>query len=160
MGLIGSLSRSDYSLKAAAYMPETIQDPETLTNGKTAFNRAYRTDLGSFAWLNSPEQAYVWRRFNMAMEGTMKICVPWEIFEGMMLGLGLSVWLTEILVGFDWQGLPDGSLVVDVGGGVGSQTLTLAKKFKHLNFVIQDTEATRPNAIRVSQESGPSVSTY
>lgn len=52
-------------------------------------------------------------------------------------------------IGFDWNALPEGSLVVDVGGGVGSQTLTLAKKFPHLNFVIQDTEATRPNAIKV-----------
>jgi ubiquinone/menaquinone biosynthesis C-methylase UbiE len=55
-----------------------------------------------------------------------------------------------MVIGFDWQSLPKGSLVVDVGGGVGSQTLTLAKKYPHLAFVIQDTEATRPNAVKVS----------
>ena len=53
------------------------------------------------------------------------------------------------MTGFDWAALPQGSLVVDVGGGVGSQTLTLAKKYQHLNFVIQDTEATKPNAVKV-----------
>ena len=52
-------------------------------------------------------------------------------------------------IGFDWEGLPEGSVVVDVGGGVGSQTLTLAQRHKHLKFVVQDTEATRPNAINV-----------
>ena len=53
-------------------------------------------------------------------------------------------------IGFDWLSLPEKSLVVDVGGGVGSQTLMLAKKFPQLNFVIQDTEATQPNAEKVS----------
>lgn len=78
--------RSDYSMKAASHMPETILDPATRCSNKTAFNRAYRTDLGSFDWLNLPENAYIHRRFNMAMEGTAKMSVPWEVFEGMLLG--------------------------------------------------------------------------
>ncbi|EKM51830.1 uncharacterized protein PHACADRAFT_212446 [Phanerochaete carnosa HHB-10118-sp] len=120
---------SDYSMKAAAYMPETLLDPSSAATGKTAFNRAYKTELSSFEWLRQPENAYIHRRFNMAMEGIAKMSVPWEALEG-----------------FDWRMLPEKSLVVDIGGGVGSQTLTLAKKFPLLNFVIQDTEATQPNA--------------
>ena len=69
-------------MKAASHMPETILDPIMMASGKTAFNRAYQTNLGSFEWLNSPENAYIHRRFNMAMEGTAKMSVPWEIFEG------------------------------------------------------------------------------
>lgn len=57
--------------------------------------------------------------------------------------------MADPATGFDWKALPEKALVVDVGGGVGSQTLTLAKKFSHLNFVIQDTDATQPNAEKV-----------
>jgi hypothetical protein len=46
-----------------------------------------------------------------------------------------------ILEGYNWGGLPEGSLVVDVGGGVGSQSLTLAKHHPQLRFVIQDRES-------------------
>ena len=31
--------------------------------------------------------------------------------------------------------------MVDVGGGVGSQTLTLAKSYDHLKYIVQDREA-------------------
>jgi hypothetical protein len=39
--------------------------------------------------------------------------------------------------------------VVDVGGGVGSQTAVLAKAFDHINFVVQD----RPTVIEDSAAS-------
>jgi hypothetical protein len=34
--------------------------------------------------------------------------------------------------------LPAKSIVVDVGGGVGTSCLTLAAKFSSLNFIVQD----------------------
>ena len=42
------------------------------------------------------------------------------------------------MLGFDWKSLPVGSVVVDVAGGVGTQTAVLAKEFDHLKFVVQD----------------------
>jgi tRNA G46 methylase TrmB len=39
---------------------------------------------------------------------------------------------------FDWASLPDDSLIVDVGGGVGSAMLEIAKAFPKLNYVVQD----------------------
>ena len=47
--------------------------------------------------------------------------------------------------GFDWAGLEEGSLVVDVGGGIGSTSMTLAKAFPHLRFCIQD----RPKTVEL-----------
>ena len=52
-------------------------------------------------------------------------------------------------VGYGWEHLPEGSLVVDVGGGVGSQSLTLANHFPQLRFVVQDQESVVGDAINV-----------
>ena len=41
-------------------------------------------------------------------------------------------------VGFPWQELPSRSVVVDVGGGIGSTSMLLANAFPALRFVIQD----------------------
>jgi len=40
----------------------------------------------------------------------------------------------------DWGALDPGSVAVDIGGNVGDLTLTLAKAFPHLNYVVQDRE--------------------
>jgi ubiquinone/menaquinone biosynthesis C-methylase UbiE len=52
-------------------------------------------------------------------------------------------------VGYDWEHLPQGSLVVDVGGGVGSQSFTLAKHHPQLRLVVQDRESVVGDAIEV-----------
>lgn len=38
---------------------------------------------------------------------------------------------------WDWAALGD-AIVVDVGGGIGAQSKTLARTFPRLNFIIQD----------------------
>ena len=38
----------------------------------------------------------------------------------------------------DWKSLSNDAVVVDVGGGVGEISLTLAREYEHLRFVIQD----------------------
>ncbi|KAJ7893819.1 S-adenosyl-L-methionine-dependent methyltransferase [Mycena olivaceomarginata] len=52
-----------------------------------------------------------------------------------------------VLNGFKWHDLPQESLVVDLGGGIGSTTLIIAKAVPHLNFVVQD----RPTVIYWAQ---------
>lgn len=42
---------------------------------------------------------------------------------------------------FDWAGLPEDSLVVDVGGGVGTVSTQLAAVHPKLRFVVQDRPA-------------------
>ena len=43
---------------------------------------------------------------------------------------------------FPFTTLPPDSLVVDVGGGIGSKAMRLANQFPDMRFVIQDREAT------------------
>lgn len=45
--------------------------------------------------------------------------------------------------GFEWGALPEGSIVVDVRGGIGSTALIIARAFPKLKFVIQD----RPDTV-------------
>ena len=42
------------------------------------------------------------------------------------------------MTAFDWNSLPKGAVVVDVGGGVGTSSLVLAKKTSDINIVVQD----------------------
>ena len=49
----------------------------------------------------------------------------------------------------DWSKLDPGSLVVDVGGGVGSQSLALSKVFPDLKFIVQDRDKIIEDARKV-----------
>jgi ubiquinone/menaquinone biosynthesis C-methylase UbiE len=66
------------------------------------------------------------------------------------------------MVGDTWESIPEGSLVVDVGGGVGKQSLTLATHQPHLRFVVQDRESVVGDATEVhaSNSLTPSSITY
>ena len=54
-----------------------------------------------------------------------------------------------------WGKLPDGSLIVYVGGDMGSQSLTLATHFPHLRFVVQDRESAIADAVEVRGSNPP-----
>ncbi|KAA1468514.1 O-methyltransferase [Dentipellis sp. KUC8613] len=114
----------DESFKAAAYLPDTLFDPAMAHSSeanKTAANKAFNMDLDWWSWYETPGNEYRGARFAHAMNGTRAFLLPKAIMEG-----------------FDWKDLKDGAVVVDVGGGVGSQCLTLAEDFSHLNFIVQD----------------------
>lgn len=40
--------------------------------------------------------------------------------------------------GFDWASLPEGSVIVDVGGGIGVSSISIARAFDHLKCIVQD----------------------
>ncbi|PCH41979.1 S-adenosyl-L-methionine-dependent methyltransferase [Wolfiporia cocos MD-104 SS10] len=94
------------------------------------FNLAFRTRVPYFEWLETPENAGRLKRFGRAMTGTGS----WEV-PGAIVG------------GFPWHTLPPSSLVVDVGGGIGSTSLLLAHAFPRLRLLIQD----RPQVVKMGE---------
>ncbi|KZT18736.1 hypothetical protein NEOLEDRAFT_1142978 [Neolentinus lepideus HHB14362 ss-1] len=89
---------------------------------RSPFNTAFRTEKEFFAWLEEKGNVGRLKRFGCAMTGSG----GWEDVGG------------GGVLAFPWDTLPTGSLVVDVGGGIGSTSLLLAKKFENLRFVVQD----------------------
>ena len=107
-------------------------EPTSVAPNETPFNLAFNTKLPFFEWMGEkrPEDNAFIREgdakiFAMAMQGAKS--VEGSVNKG-------------VLEGFNWRELPEGSVVVDVGGGVGAQALVLAKQFKKLKFVVQDRE--------------------
>ncbi|GJE87381.1 S-adenosyl-L-methionine-dependent methyltransferase [Phanerochaete sordida] len=117
---------SDEILKTAAYLQEAVLDPRIASSGEpneTAFNVAFKTELPVWEWLEQKGNEFRLARFGAFMAATKQATPPNAIVEG-----------------FDWQGLPEGAVVVDVGGGVGGHSLVLAQNFPHLRIVVQDRE--------------------
>ncbi|KIK51637.1 hypothetical protein GYMLUDRAFT_78142 [Collybiopsis luxurians FD-317 M1] len=134
---------SDEGMKCGAIMPEHFLDPQSSFSGEpngTPFNRAYKTDLSLFDWYKKEENEAYLRRFGLAMFGSRKLEPA-----------------NSILSGFQWQDLPKGSTVVDVGGGVGSLSLIIAEAVPNLNFVIQDSQLTISHAEEFWKEKMPSA---
>ncbi|KAI0798589.1 O-methyltransferase [Irpex lacteus] len=107
-----------------AHFSHVMFDPKLTHSGEpneAAFNIAQKTNLPYWEWLNRPEHSYESKRFATGMHAGNRIGSPGIIVRG-----------------FDWKSLPKGSVVVDVAGGVGTQTATLAKEFDHLKFIVQD----------------------
>jgi len=121
----------DELFKASSYMTETYTDPKTkhsLDPSHTPFQRALNTDTLYFPWIEATNKV---RRFGVAMVGFAQGEAP-----------------DAVLQGFPWASLPENSLVVDVGGGIGSLALKIAKAHPHIRMVIQD----RPAVIGMGEE--------
>ncbi|KAI9437949.1 S-adenosyl-L-methionine-dependent methyltransferase [Lactarius indigo] len=119
----------DEAFKGSSYQTETLLDPEfgyATEPTKTSLNKAFGFEGDMWSWFESPGANNRLRlaRFGAAMSG-LRNMAPED----------------AILDGYAWEKLPPGSLVVDVGGGVGSQSLTLARRHPSLQFIVQDREA-------------------
>ncbi|KAJ7699671.1 O-methyltransferase [Mycena rosella] len=123
-------------------LPDVIVDPKVCHLNdptKTTFNQAFKTDLPFFEWYDLPEQSYRMARFSIAMDGGARLAAP-----------------DAIIKGFDWKNCPQGSLVVDVGGGVGSQCVSLAKHYPQLSFAVQDRAPVIQEGVQFWTKSLPS----
>ncbi|KAJ7263588.1 S-adenosyl-L-methionine-dependent methyltransferase [Mycena haematopus] len=144
MGLAALASHHlDESFKASAYAWETLADPATRTSGDPAacpFSRAMGRPEGLWTYFARPEGRFQGHRFNIAMEGVQAL-QPRE----------------AILNAYDWSRLAPGSVVVDVGGGVGTSCLTLAAKFPELKYVVQDLEGVIEQGKKVWSEKMPTA---
>ncbi|KAF8262641.1 S-adenosyl-L-methionine-dependent methyltransferase [Lactarius quietus] len=117
----------DEAFKSSAYQMETLLDPEfghAHEPTKTALNKALGIEGDMWSWFEGSDNRLRLARFGAAMAGVKNMSQE-----------------DAILDGYAWEKLPPGSLVVDVGGGIGSQCFTLARHHPNLRFVIQDREA-------------------
>ncbi|RPD57862.1 S-adenosyl-L-methionine-dependent methyltransferase [Lentinus tigrinus ALCF2SS1-6] len=101
-------------------------DQKTKKTKKTwaaPFNIAFDTPLEYFPWLELPGNEARLTRFGHGMTGTRQ----WEAKN-------------FILQGFDWADLPEGSVLIDVGGGIGGTSIIVAEAHPHLRVVVEDRE--------------------
>ena len=155
---MSQLNSLDVGFKSSSYLTESILDPEfghVNDPNKTALGKTFNFDGGFWNWLELPENKLRLARFGAAMNGINNMSYPNAILEGLIVLRAFVdchlTWMYRIieLTGYSWENLPEGSLVVDVGGGVGSQSLTIATHQSHLRFVIQDRDAVVGDAVEV-----------
>ncbi|KAJ7289387.1 O-methyltransferase [Mycena rebaudengoi] len=123
--------------KSSAYITDALL--ESKEQLKVPFNRAFGTEETIFGWLERPENKDRLTTFSVAMQGTMKVEPPDAIFEG-----------------FEWNQLPSGSIVVDVGGGIGYSSCKIAQRNPSLRIVVQDRAQTVEKSKIYWQETLPS----
>ncbi|KAI9440862.1 S-adenosyl-L-methionine-dependent methyltransferase [Lactarius indigo] len=136
IGTLGIASIIEFSLdvtfKSSSYLTETLLDPEighATEPTKTALNKAFGVEGDMWSWLESPDNRLRLASFGAAMTGYKNVSPE-----------------AALLNGCGWEKHPPGSLVIDVGGGVGSQSLTLARRHPNLRFVLQDRGAVLDDA--------------
>jgi hypothetical protein len=103
--------------------------------------RAFRTNENMFQWFENPANKLRLVRFGMAMQGSAAEEPKDTIFRGVSdipLQHSRLFQFTTDRSGFKWGELPAGSVIVDVGGGLGASSLSIAKKYPTLKIVNQD----------------------
>lgn len=119
---------SDETMHNSVCIADILKDPET-TNSFSPFDAPFSRawpgvrNIKMYDWLSLPENKPRLKRFGMAMNG-MNSMTPSD----------------AILRGFNWASLPEGSIVVDCGGGVGSVSLPIVETCPQIHLIVQDTE--------------------
>ncbi|KAF5335811.1 hypothetical protein D9611_009636 [Ephemerocybe angulata] len=115
----------DDIFKGSAYLWETLSDPLTSESvdakGSACSHGALGYETNIWEFMERPEQAHRLRRFGEAIRGVQAM-EPTD----------------AVLEACDWKALPEDSVVVDVGGGVGASVFPLAKYHPHLRLIVQD----------------------
>ncbi|KAF7338950.1 O-methyltransferase [Mycena venus] len=137
------LMHTDEAFKGSAYLTEAFTDPATAASTKSTdspWNIATKTNAFLFDWYDRPENEHQKTRFSFAMACSTKLEPP-----------------EAILAGFKWADLSEGSVIVDVGGGVGSTALIIAKAVPHVNLVVQDRSSVIEDAKIYWAEAAPEL---
>ncbi|KAH8828189.1 S-adenosyl-L-methionine-dependent methyltransferase [Flagelloscypha sp. PMI_526] len=106
---------------------DLIADPKAKHEGTVGLVAVLEHSLdqikNSWEWLEQPENEYSLKRFSLGMRAA-------NIFQ--------SGGNPPILHALEWESLPKGSVVVDVGSGIGGMSLPLATAHPHLKVILQD----------------------
>ncbi|KAF8215437.1 O-methyltransferase [Mycena galopus ATCC 62051] len=122
LGIVALLDLDEVA-KASTVLFENMTDPKTAVSDNpvhSPYQRAFKHDLHIYDWYELPENAHRRRRFGIGMMGIAAL-------EG-----------EAILSEFDWKIFPEGSVVVDVGGGFGASAQFLASHAPHMRIIVQD----------------------
>lgn len=122
-------TRGEEGFRSAIYLYESLVDPVTgpsLDPEKSAFTLHYQQPLWSF-WSDNPINA---ARFNFGLSGFSTIENKFSA-----------------ALGYPWDKVPPGTLVCDLGGGLGDMSMHIAKMNPNISVVVQDTEDTVNQAI-------------
>ncbi|KAI0820083.1 S-adenosyl-L-methionine-dependent methyltransferase [Trametes gibbosa] len=113
----------DVVSKIMSYLSQWLLDGGLATNATNGIPLAlvYNTPCKYYEWLEQPGNELRLKRFGNAMNGTRYF----EIAE-------------NIIHGFPWNELPKDSVVVDIGGGIGSVSVILSQAYPHLKFAVED----------------------
>ena len=146
-------------------MTDAILDSEyndSFELNKTAFNLAINTDRIYFDWMDQPENKEVLKAFSIGMAGFSSISPSTNLLGGKYICfvLFLKSRVSYVRSGFEWSELPNNSVIVDVGGGIGSQTMTLARAYTKLKFIVQDRQPTIYQAEKVNQYTTDTCNCY
>ncbi|KIL66636.1 hypothetical protein M378DRAFT_75009 [Amanita muscaria Koide BX008] len=142
---IGSLAAHllDDHFKASAFQWEATRDPAIGKGGDPA-NAPFAVGITGgkdfWNWVEHPDRAYIHRRFDVGMRGAQAMQSD-----------------NTTVIALDWKSLPKDSLVVDVGGGVGSAALALARAHPHLKIIIQDRAPVIENGLQVWKKELPNA---
>ncbi|KAG7090647.1 hypothetical protein E1B28_009748 [Marasmius oreades] len=118
---------TDEVAKSATMLAETLTDPDmgpSYSPDKTPFNKSAGytgTLFDYYEGVNTDVGGAQGARFGRAMQG-------W--------GQGIAA--LSVVHEYPWAELPPGSIVNDLGGGVGALTMELYKAHPHLHYILQD----------------------
>ncbi|GJJ06646.1 hypothetical protein Clacol_000840 [Clathrus columnatus] len=142
-GLAALLSfQLDEASKALAHMWEVFSDPTTVKSNEpsqSAFTKFVGRGKTLWEYYDDPEQDFRRHRFNIGMHGVQRF-QPENIILSSEFAINVLIndYLFRYDPVYDWKAVPAGSALVDVGGGVGTTQLCLAKEFPQLKIIIQD----------------------
>ncbi|KAJ7210713.1 S-adenosyl-L-methionine-dependent methyltransferase [Mycena pura] len=125
---------ADECFKSSSQLGDALLDP---TGEQNPMTRAFGLTEPMFNWFIRPENRNRITRFALAMHG-IAATEPLELIH--------KGQLTSSAPSYDWSRLPTGSVLVDVGGGLGSTSMEIAKKYPSLRIVNQDLAPTIENA--------------
>ncbi|KAJ3537872.1 hypothetical protein NM688_g6604 [Phlebia brevispora] len=125
---------TDDCMKSCSYLDVALTDPTSAHSeefNEASIQLAFGFKEPLWEWYERPENLLRLRRFGVAMHGAEKLQPP-----------------EAVLTTYDWDSVPIGATFVDVGSGIGTVDIAIAKMRPDLKIVLED----RPQVIAQAKE--------